>query len=96
MLLSVQRALVGATSPALYGVCADLSDEARITLTFYVAPDTTPDERDDLSVVGTEVIADFADDFTLEEHILVVADISQRLGTVGFWVYLQRGFRTDA
>src|SRR5215211_4303455 len=43
LLLSAQRALVGAVSASLYGVCAALRN-ATIALTFYGALDATEDE----------------------------------------------------
>jgi hypothetical protein len=56
--LSVQRALVGQVSPNLYGACVDLRDK-QIMLTFYVAPNISEDERDDLTTAGAMVIADY-------------------------------------
>jgi hypothetical protein len=92
LLLSVQRALVGATSPSLYGVCAAVRDAA-IMLTFYVAAEMTDEEHEDLAGVGTEVIADFTDNFTIDETFHTVNDAREPLPTVGDWVYLQRGFQ---
>ena len=97
LLLSVQRALVGATSPSLYGVCAAVDNalECRvITLTFYVAAEATEGEREDLRVVGAEVIAGFTDNFAIEETFHQVEQTDEPLRTAGDWVYLQRGFRT--
>lgn len=90
---SVQRALVGAVSPALYGGCAAIEDN-QIRLTWYVAPDLTDDEKDDLWAAGAMVIADFPDGYRIHEHFAQVSDRDTPLQTVGDWVFLQRGFRT--
>ena len=65
-----------------------------IALRWYVAPALTGDEREDLEIVGTEVLADFPDSYSLEEDFVVVHDTSMPLQTAGIWVLLQRGFRT--
>jgi hypothetical protein len=91
--LSAQRALVGQVSPKLYGACVDLRDK-QIILTFYVAPDLTDDERDDLTTAGAMVIADFADDYRIDERFMHVDDRHEPLRTAGTWVLLQRGFLT--
>ena len=91
--LSVQRALVGQISPKLYGACVDLPGK-QVILTFFVAPDLTDDERDDLYAVGAMVIADLADDYRIEERFVDVQDMREPLATAGTWVLLQRGFLT--
>jgi hypothetical protein len=92
--LSVQRALVGAVAPALYGVCAMLRGKT-VVLTFYVANTLTEDELEDLRIVGTEVIADFTASFLLEDNFITVADLAEPLPTVGEWVHRQRGLLTN-
>src|SRR3954471_11505216 len=53
LLLSVQRALVGAVSASLIGVCAAIQAKT-VLLTFYIAESASEDEVEDLRVVGTE------------------------------------------
>lgn len=91
--LSAQRALVGQVSPKLYGACVDLRDKL-IVLTFYVAPDLSEDEREDLTIAGTEVTADFSDSYRIHEEFIAVQEPQQPLRTEGTWVLLQRGFLT--
>ena len=91
--LSVQRALLGAVSPNLYGACADLRDDA-VVLTWYVAAGMPPDEREDLQVAATEVIADYPEGYHVDERFVEVADPSTPLTTMGAWTFLRRGFRT--
>jgi hypothetical protein len=93
LLLSAQRALVGAVTASLYGVCAALRN-ATIVLTFYVASEATEDELEDLRAVGAEVLADFTGNFQIEETFNRVAQSDQPLATIGHWVYLKRGFKT--
>jgi hypothetical protein len=91
--LSIQRALVGQISPKLYGVCVDQRAE-RIALTFYVAPDITDDERDDLTSAGAMVIGDYPTTFALDEQFIVVEDERRPLRAQGTRVLLQRGLTT--
>ena len=84
---------MGQVSPNLYGACADLR-EKQLILTFYVAPSLSDDERDDLYTAGAMVIADFPDEYRIEERFVDVADRREPLRTVGTWVLLQRGFET--
>jgi hypothetical protein len=56
LLLSTQRALLGRVGESLWGVCADLDDKV-IVLTFYVRPEISDHEREDLGVAGIEVVA---------------------------------------
>jgi hypothetical protein len=91
--LSAQRALVGQVSPKLYGACVEARDKL-IVLTFYVAPDLSDDERDDLTSAGGMVIADFPDDYRMHEEFITVGEPRNPLRTEGTWVLLQRGFLT--
>jgi hypothetical protein len=92
--LSVQRALVGQVSPNLYGACIDLRHK-QVVLTFYVAPDLSDDERDDLYAAGASGIGDCPDDHRIEERFVEIASDATPLTTVGTWVFLQRGFQTS-
>lgn len=91
--LSAQRALVGQVTPKLYGACVDLRGK-EIVLTFYVAPDLTDDERDDLTTAGAMVIADYTDDHCIHEDFRTVENEREPLRTEGTWVLLQSGFLT--
>jgi len=91
--LSMQRALLGAVSPNLYGACADLRDKT-VVLTWYVAAVMPEEERQDLQVAATEVIADYPDGYLIDERFVEIADPSTPLTTTGAWTFLRRGFRT--
>jgi hypothetical protein len=90
---SVQRALLGAVSPNLYGACADLRDDV-VVLTWYVAAVMPVDEREALQVAAAEVIADYPKGYDIDERFVEVSDASKPLPTVGAWTFLRRGFRT--
>ena len=101
LLVSVQRALAGAVSGSLHGVCIALEEKMgpdrvakTIVLTFYAAENATEADVEALRRVGTDVIADFTDNFLLDERFVRVADAAEPLPTVGEWVYLQRGIST--
>ena len=85
MRLSAQRALVGQVTPKLFGACVDLRGK-EIVLTFYVAPDLTDDERDDLTTAGAMVIADYTDDHCIREDLKTVESDWEPLKTEGTWV----------
>ena len=91
LLASVQRALLGAVGDSLCGLCAHLQNGS-VVLTWYVRPGMPEEERDDLGIAGTEVIADFPAPFTIDERFVEVVDPSSALRTVGEWVFLRRGF----
>jgi hypothetical protein len=92
--LSAQRALVGQVSPNLYGACIDLRDK-QVVLTFFVAPNLSDDERDDLYAAGATVIGDCPDDYRIEERFVEIGDPATPLTTAGTWIFLQRGFQTS-
>ena len=94
LLLRLQNALLGAVSPALYG--GSVAVEGRlIILIWHVASNITDAEREELSTVGAQVIADFPSDFDIDERFVEVRDRSSPLTTSGEWFHLQRGFHTS-
>ena len=86
LLLSVQRALVGHIGPSLIAACARAADDM-VTLTWYLATSVSADEREDLSVAATEVIADFEGNWHVDERYVVVDDQSRPLPCLGEWVF---------
>ena len=59
LLLSIQRALLGQVTPNIRVVTATMVSDT-ITLRFIIDGEISDRSRQDLSVVATEVIADFA------------------------------------
>lgn len=58
-----------------------------VTLTWYLATSVSADEREDLSVAATEVIADFEGNWRVDERYVVVDDLSRPLPCCGEWVF---------
>ena len=68
LLLSIQRALLGAVTPNIRAVTAGI-DEGTITLRWIIDGEITDALEDDLSVAGTEVISDFETHQITEEFV---------------------------
>lgn len=86
--LSLQRALLGNVTPNIRAVIAELSGK-NISLLFYFEGEV--DDDDELaSVIETEIIADFDDDFTVDTTVQRL-DYPQRIkNTNGLLVYLRK------
>jgi hypothetical protein len=70
--LSVQRALLGNVTTSLRSVSADLDgDGKQIYLRFIFERVPDPSDRDAVFECGAEVIADYPEDWTLKEEIIV-------------------------
>ena len=68
LLLSVQRALLGAVPANLRSVSCDW-EETEIRLRFIFDGEIRDDDREDASVAATEVIADFIEPWTITQEI---------------------------
>ena len=68
LLLSTQRALLGAVSPALREVSCGWQAK-QIKLRFVYDGEISDQDRDAAHIVGAEVIADFPADWDIEENI---------------------------
>jgi len=68
LLLSLQRALLGAVSPALREVSCSWEGK-QIKLRFVYDGEISEEDRDAAYIVGAEVIADFPADWDIEEDI---------------------------
>jgi hypothetical protein len=71
LLLSVQRALLGVVPASLRAVFCE-RDGTRILLRFVFDGDVGPEQRDDMQIVGSEVVSDFPDVTRIEEDIVRV------------------------
>lgn len=84
VLLSVQTALLGAVSPALRGVTVGW-DEKTIKLLCYYDGSISEEDRESMSCVQTEIMADFPE---LEIELDVVrCDFPQEMNYLDAWVY---------
>lgn len=66
--LSMQSALLGAITENMRNIAADIS-ENKITLYFFINGEVKDDDEENISIIETEVIADFEDEFDIETII---------------------------
>jgi hypothetical protein len=88
LLLSVQRALLGAVSPTLRGVTVGWQGQV-IRLRFYTDGPISSEDREALSVVGAEVIADFPAPWAIDEEV-IREDAPEPMECLEAWAYLRR------
>lgn len=93
--LSLQRALLGNVTPNIRAVIAELSGK-NISLLFYFEGEgegegeVDDDDEELVSIIETEIIADFDDDFTVDTTVQRL-DSPQRIkNTNGLLVYLRK------
>ncbi|WHP32245.1 hypothetical protein QMG90_04745 [Trabulsiella odontotermitis] len=86
--LSLQRALLGNVTPNIRAVVVELKNK-NISLLFYFDGEPNDDDEELVSVVETEVIADFDEDFVIEA-IATRLDYPQPIkNTNGMLVFLR-------
>ena len=90
LLLSVQRALLGAVPGSLRAVTCDW-EGTEIKLRFVFDGEITEENYEDGHTVGTEVVADFPSPWTVNENI-VRLDYPDgvRTGALALWAYLRK------
>lgn len=90
VLLSTQRALLGAVPASLRAVTCGWTDE-KITLRFIFDGPVNESDEGDMQVVGTEVVADFSAPMCIAEEIIRV-DYPGELAPylLRAWVYMRK------
>jgi hypothetical protein len=88
LLLSVQRALLGEVPPALRGVTVGWHDDVIQLRSYFDGPISEVD-RESMSCVATEVIADYAEPWTIEEEV-IRWDAPEPMDCLAAWAYLRR------
>jgi hypothetical protein len=88
ILLSVQRALWDEVGPALRGVTVGW-DERSIRIVCYFDGPISEEDRESMSCVETEVIADFSEDERIRLEC-VRLDAPAPMPMLGDWVYVRR------
>ena len=81
--LSIQRALLGEVTQRLFSVTCGLKNKL-IQIRAYVTGDVTPEDIERIQCIGSEVIADFPDGYSVEELCLPVAIGEEMLD---FWAF---------
>ncbi|MEL4013207.1 hypothetical protein [Dryocola clanedunensis] len=66
--LSMQSALLGAITQNMRNIAVDIVDD-KIMLYFFIDGEVRRDDEENISIVETEVIADFEDNFDIETII---------------------------
>jgi len=74
--LSVQRGMLGRVTGNLAAVCASLSERS-IIVKMYFFNDMAEDEYDDLDSMGGEILADFAEGYTIDMQFEPIGKFSQ-------------------
>lgn len=64
----MQSALLGSITENMRNIAVDLTGN-KITLYFFINGDITDDDKENISIIETEVIADFEDEFDIEAII---------------------------
>ncbi|EDU7996607.1 hypothetical protein CSM15_005080 [Salmonella enterica subsp. diarizonae] len=66
--LSIQSALLGAITENIRNVAVYIN-EKKILLYFFIDGEIREDDKENISIIETEVIADFEDDFDIESIV---------------------------
>jgi hypothetical protein len=66
--LSIQSALLGAITENIRNIAVDIS-ENKIMLYFIINGEISDDDKENISIIETEVIADFEDNFDIESIV---------------------------
>ena len=95
LLLSLQRALVGAVPASLRALTCDWA-ETKVTLRYIFDGPVCPFDADAMMAVGAEVAADFRDTVALDEQIVRV-DHPAGLGRhfLRAWAYMRKEEPTE-
>jgi hypothetical protein len=84
---SVLRAMLGNVGPRCAALTCGFNGNV-IVLRGYFDDPLLQGDLDDLRLVGTEVIADFGEPYTIEEEIAATSD---RFEMLDFWAFIRKG-----
>ncbi|WP_045854290.1 hypothetical protein [Raoultella terrigena] len=87
--LSLQRALLGNVTPNISAVSVELVDN-RISIFFYFDGEVSDEDEELVSVVETEVMADFDESFDVEAIIHRLDSLDPIKNANGCLVYLRK------
>jgi hypothetical protein len=83
---SIQRALLGEVRSNWAAVTCSVHDR-KVLILLFVWGRVSSDDRAGLSAAGAEVVADFPEDYTIEEECRALED--SRLSVLDFWAFLR-------
>lgn len=84
--LSVQRALLGEVTDRLFAVTCGIDGKC-VHIRAYFCGKVTPDDIERVSFLGAEVIADFPEQYKIEECTLSADDSEPEM--LDFWAFLK-------
>ena len=87
--LSLQRALSGEVTENLIAVTARIG-RSKILIRAYYDHQATEYETERISLVATEVVADFPDSFSVDEQVRLIGG-KDDLEVLDFWAYRRSG-----
>ncbi len=90
LLLSAQRALLGAISSNILGICVSNNQSNKQLITF-VEGVLSSSQKETLDIVCTEIMADFNPPINVT--LKVIEHSQSPLETLGIWVFLRYGCR---
>lgn len=83
IMLSIQRALLGQITSRLFSMTCGMKGK-NIQIRAYVSGEVTQEDIERVQIIGTEVIADFPEGYSIEESCLPIAEGEKILD---FWVF---------
>jgi hypothetical protein len=84
LMLSIQRALLGEVTERMQSVTCGVHDQ-RIEIKAYFRGKVTPDDIERIQNVGTEVIADFSDEYRIHESCASLSEEPEQV--LDFWAF---------
>jgi hypothetical protein len=91
--LSIQRALLGMVAANLRAVAFSINDEA-LDIRCYFEGVVGEEEKETMSCVETEILADYESEFSVEVHVLPL-DPFEPIIDDGVWVYHRKESLAD-
>lgn len=89
LMYSIQRALSGQIPDKLCSVTCGIDAEKWIHIVAYFDGPASDDDRENISVIGTEVIADFPDGYRIKEQCLDINHYQPKC--LDFWAFRREG-----
>ncbi len=94
LLLSAQRALLGAINSAVVGVTIEMRD-LDIRVRAYITGDLSEDERETFDAATAEIVADFSHARSIDIDF-IEWDKEAIREDGGYWVFLRYGYNNEA
>jgi hypothetical protein len=83
--LSIQRALLDEVTSRLVSVTCGLKERRQIMIREYVSEVVTKEDVESIQSIGAEVVADFSEEYTIQEFCLSVDEHEEEM--LDFWAF---------